>query len=265
MIRLEKHERSQIEPLFRGIEDSMVLSYLQGYMGDGYVNHLQNPSAALIISGEYSFFGGNPNSEDALELIKQLFSVNPSECSVCIFPEEEPLWEQVLLSVKENHPTLVPRFGIVQKDYCFDEKILEKYMDSVPKGYDLIPFSKEIYHKAMMSDWSKEFCETFQSAEEYLNRGFGFAVLKRGDLVSGASTMTVYDGGIEVQVATVEGERGKGLAIACAAALLMECKKRNLRPCWDAANLASKKMALSLGYEYRGEYPTIHIQRASNG
>ena len=73
--------------------------------------------------------------------------------------------------------------------------------------------------------------------------------------------MTVYDGGIEIQVATDEKYRRHGLALSCAAALIQECTIRKIRPCWDAANLISKKMALRLGYEYKGEYPTIHMKR----
>ena len=113
----------------------------------------------------------------------------------------------------------------------------------------------------MGSDWSKEFCETFASADDYLKRGFGFAILDDGKLVSGASTMTVYDGGTEIQVATHEEYRRRGLAMPCAAALVRECAKRNTRPHWDAANLVSKKMALDLGYEYKGDYTTIHMRR----
>ncbi|MDD3949012.1 MAG: GNAT family N-acetyltransferase, partial [Anaerolineaceae bacterium] len=110
-------------------------------------------------------------------------------------------------------------------------------------------------------EWSKEFCEIFASEEEYLERGFGFGVVKDGKLVSGASTMTAYDGGIEVQVATDEHYQGRGYAMACAAALILECAKRGIRPCWDAANEASLHMALRLGYEYQGIYTTIQMSR----
>jgi hypothetical protein len=55
----------------------------------------------------------------------------------------------------------------------------------------------------------KEFCETFASGEDDLKRGFGFAPPHHGQLVSGASTMTVEDGGTEIQVqhAKITAER----------------------------------------------------------
>lgn len=261
MIEVTKEQMAQIAPLFAGIEDSMVKACLQGYMGNAYVVTEETPKAALIISGEYSFFGGDADSDEAKFLMEQLFTVNPSEKTVGIFADTEPKWEQKLLAITENNPVAVPRFGIVQKDYQFDEEVLQKYIQKVPAGFELVSFDEAIYDQAMAQEWSQEFCETFATAEDFLTRGFGFAMLKDGQLVAGASTMTVYDGGIEIQVATEESYRRMGLAMPCAAALVRECAKRGIRPCWDAANLISKKMALKLGYEYKGEYTTIHMSQ----
>jgi len=260
MIEVKKEQIDCIASLFDGVEDSMVISCLQGYMGNAYAETLDHPKAALIVSGEYSFFAGAPNSIDALNLVRNLFEANKSKSTTVIFDDDNPEWEKLLLSVLENNPVVVPRFGIVQKDYIFDDNVLREYIDALPPEFDLVPFDEKVYKQAMQEEWSREFCEVFSSAEDYLKRGFGFAVLLNGKLVSGASTMTVYDGGIEVQVATDEKYRKRGLAISCAAALIQECSRRNLRPCWDAANLASKKMALRLGYEYKGEYTTIHMR-----
>ena len=224
---VEIEKRNTIAPLFEGIQDSMVIACLQGIMGQAYVARETEPKAALIVSGEYSFFGGDPASADARELVQNLFHVNESDRTVVIF----------------------------------NDQLLQRYMEATPEGYQLAAFDEDLYHQAMAEDWSREFCEVFPSAEEYLNKGFGFGILKEGRLVSGASTMTVYHGGIEIQVATRESYGGKGLAMACSAALIRECIRRGIRPCWDAANLTSKHMALNLGYEYRGEYLTIQMSR----
>ena len=228
---VEIEKRNTIAPLFEGIQDSMVIACLQGIMGQAYVARETEPKAALIVSGEYSFFGGGPTSPDARELVQNLFPVNESDRTVVIF----------------------------------NDQLLQRYMDAIPQGYQLAAFDEDLYHQAMAEDWSREFCEVFPSAEEYLNKGFGFGILKEGRLVSGASTMTVYHGGIEIQVATRESYGGKGLAMACSAALIRECVRRGIRPCWDAANLTSKHMALNLGYEYRGEYLTIQMSREELG
>jgi RimJ/RimL family protein N-acetyltransferase len=261
MIRVQDEKRADIAPLFDGIEDSMVIAYLQGYMGDAYVKTENEPLAAVIISGEYSFWGGDSDSVDADYLLAHFFEMNPDDSSIGIFADNKLAWEKVLMAHSENNPTVVPRFRIAQKDYDFDLDLLQRYIDALPPGFEMIRFDKRMYDAAMSADWSKEFCETFDSAEDYLKRGFGFAVLKDGEFVSGTSTMTVYDGGTELQVATREDFRRKGLALPCAAAMVKACAERNIRPCWDAANETSKHMALKLGYEYEGIYTTIHMHR----
>lgn len=261
MIKVEKTDLHLIAELFEGIQDSMVIACLQGYMGDAYVDRLPDPTTGLIISGEYSFFAGDAKIDPALQLVDQLFVLNPSPETTCIFSDDQPEWEDTLMSIEKNNPTVVPRYGIVQKDYVFDEGILGRYTDNVPEGYELVMFDENIYNQSLEYDWSKEFCEIYSSAADYLNRGFGYAVLKDGKIVSGTSTMTVYDGGTEVQVATHPDFRRKGLAMICSAAFLLECQRRKIRACWDAENLISKKMALALGYEYKGEYTTIHMHK----
>ncbi len=260
MHKITKEERQKVAHLFDGIEDSMVIAYLQGYMGDGYVDAFPQPIAGMIISGEYSFFGGDAKSPEAKALIAQVFDVVPEDETTAIFAEGKG-WEAALLSVEKNSPVEVPRFGIVQRDYDFDVSLLERISSQVPEGYEMRPFDKEIYEAAMEEEWSRPFCETFSSAEDFLTRGFGFAILKEWELVCGTSTMTVYDGGTETQVATREEHQGKGLALACSSTFVLECVRRGIRPCWDAANEASLHMALKLGYEYKGVYSTVVMKR----
>ena len=254
----------KIAPLFETIEDSMVIACIQGCMGKAFipVPAGDKPEAGLIVSGEYSFFGGDPDSAAADCLIENLFTVIQAGKTVAIFAEDKPGWEKKMLGHAENHPVAVPRYRIKQRNNIFDEGNLQKYIDSVPEGFSLTRFNEEIYDQAVREEWSKEFCETFDSAADYLRRGFGFAILRAGgELVSGASTMTVYDGGAEAQVATKENYRQRGLAMPCAASFVRECVERKMAPHWDAANPISKKMAVSLGYEYIGEYTTVHMRK----
>ena len=261
MLEVKKNERPQIAHLFKGIEDSMVIAYLQGYMGRAYVDAFPNPAVAMIVSGEYSFFAGDPTTAAAKELARTLFEYVEEDSTVAIYADDNLGFRDLLLSVPENHPIEVARYGIMQKDYEFDRNRLRQFIDGLPEGFELKQFDEDLYRQAMSEDWSKEFCETFDSAEDYLTKGFGFGAVYRGHLVAGASTMTVYDGGTEVQVATKEEFQRRGLAMPCAAALLLECMNRKIRPCWDAATLTSKHMALKLGYEYKGEYSTVHMHR----
>jgi GNAT superfamily N-acetyltransferase len=261
MKEVKKSEMCEITRLFSGIEDSMVTACIQGYMGKAYVDILPNPSVGLIVSGEYSFFAGDANLGAATQAAERLFELNPSNETICIFPDNDMEWESVLMNAAGNSPEVIPRYRIAQKDYMFDEELLGNYSTNIPDGYSIEMFDEGIYKQAMSASWSKEFCEIFDSADDYLTRGFGYAITCDGILVAGTSTMTVYDGGTEVQVATHPNHRRKGLAMASAAAFLLECQRRGIRACWDAAAQVSKKMAIALGYEYKGVYHTVRMKR----
>jgi GNAT acetyltransferase len=264
MIHVNKEERKAMTILFEGLEDSMVIAYLQGFMGDGYVDRMPNPRVGLIVSAEYCFFGGDSDLPEARLLAEQLFEVTSLDQMIAIYPDKQTGWFDLLMSEEQFRPASLPRFGIVQRDYEFDQEKLEAISQNIPEGMVLVQFDEELYRQSMAEHWSMAFCEAFASAEDYLAQGFGFAVTEQGKLVAGASTMTVYDGGTETQVATRVGYEGRGLALACAAAFILECERRNMRPCWDAANEASLHMAQKLGYEYRGLYMTVELNRPDN-
>jgi GNAT superfamily N-acetyltransferase len=170
-------------------------------------------------------------------------------------------WRKRLLSFSDFNPEEIIRHGIAQKDYVFDCEKLEAFVKKISNGYSIKAFDEELYNSSLNEEWAEEFCDTFSSYEEYRGRGFGYGVIKDGVLVAGASTMTVYNEGFEVQVATKELFRGQGLALAASAALLLEGQRRGLRACWDADNEASLHIALKLGYDYMGEYSTVRLYR----
>lgn len=60
-----------IADFFDGINDAVVFSCLQGHMGNAYVKSWDDPKAAMIINGDYGYFGGDAFSEDAANLISK--------------------------------------------------------------------------------------------------------------------------------------------------------------------------------------------------
>jgi RimJ/RimL family protein N-acetyltransferase len=261
MDQVEKKGTGEISHLFEGIDDSMVIACLRGYQGTAYVDSITSPKVGLIVSGEYSFWGGDPNCSEARDLVHHVFSYIPGNETTAIFSDDNAGWMDTLLSNPINRPQAMPRFGIVQRDYDFDIAKLVQITNNIPSEYHIMKFDSDIYHQAMSEAWSSEFCETFLDEQDYLSNGFGFAATIDGNIIAGASTMTIYDKGTEIQVATRVEHRGKGLALACAAQFILECLDRKLRPHWDAANETSLHMALKLGYEYKGEYTTIKMIR----
>ena len=257
MICADNTDRSKLAFLFKGIQDSMVIAYLQGYNGTCYVDRLPDPTYGIIVSGEYSFYGGNAKSAGLL--LENLGDDITGSGSTAIYADHA--WCDELLKYPQNNPVEVPRHGIVQKDYDFDTEMLTAFAADIPDGFEIRDFDEELYNQAIQEEWSVEFVEGFESAGDFLTKGFGKAIVEKstGKLVAGAATQTVYDGGGETQLATHPDYRGFGLAVAVSSAFLLEGQKRGLRICWDAANLTSKHIALKLGYEDAGVYSTVHV------
>ena len=108
-------------------------------------------------------------------------------------------------------------------------------------------------------EWSRDQVGLYQSYEEYKKLGLGFAILKNGKVVSGASSYSSYKEGIEIQIDTEKDHRRKGLARVCGAALILECLKRGVYPSWDAQNPESAALAGQLGYQLDYSYTAYDI------
>lgn len=77
----------------------------------------------------------------------------------------------------------------------------------------------------------------------------------RGTPVAGASSYTVYRGGIEIEIDTRVDFRRQGLATACGARLILDCLDCGLYPSWDAHSRASLALSKKLGYKLDRPYP----------
>jgi hypothetical protein len=109
------------------------------------------------------------------------------------------------------------------------------------------------------SELSEDHFMNFNSAEAFIDKGFGFAILEGERVVSLASTFVVCDGGIEIQINTRKKYEGRGLGTVVAAALIVESLARGLDPSWDAATERSAGLARKLGYTEQGEYPMFIV------
>jgi hypothetical protein len=90
----------------------------------------------------------------------------------------------------------------------------------------------------------------FGSPESFIEQGFGYCITHDGVVVSTAMTAMPFEREFEIEVDTIDSPdyRRKGLATVASAALLEHALRENLVPIWDAANNASKALALRLGY-----------------
>ena len=152
----------------------------------------------------------------------------------------------------------VTRYAI-KKDTKFDVDKLQKEIDKLPDGYELKKIDAEIYDKCLENPATVDFVSAFGSKERYLQIGRGMVITKNDEIVSGASSYTRYNEGIEIEVDTVESERRKHLATVVCAALILDCLQDGLYPSWDAQNMNSVHLAEKLGYEFAHEYIAYEV------
>ncbi|MEG0950903.1 MAG: GNAT family N-acetyltransferase, partial [Niameybacter sp.] len=141
----------------------------------------------------------------------------------------------------------------------FDVKALQVNIDQLSEVYQLQAIDEQLYATLKVQEWSEDFCSQFSTYEIFKEQGMGFVILHQGEPVSGASSYTVFDKGIEIEIDTQAAYRRRGLALVCASKIILECLARCIEPHWDAANKASVALAEKLGYCLEKEYVTYEV------
>ena len=232
----------KIAPLFEGWQETMIWSCLDGSMGCALCDNESNPASAQIALGDLCFFAGEPNEELALKA-----------GAVCLVPGNEE-WCSCIERVWGERVQKRLRYAIKKEPDVFNVSKLANYAANLPDGFSLRMFDKELVRESFEHSWSRDFCAQFRDAEDFLSRGIGVGALYEGKLVAGASSYSVYHGGIEIEIDTHPEFRRQGLATACGAKLILECLSRGLYPSWDAYDLRSVSLAEKLGYHLDRPY-----------
>lgn len=226
----------------------MIWSCLQGCMGYAIADQEEAPRAAQIVVGDFCFFAGEPQDR----LICQ--------AGAPILVPKDEAWARRIEAVLGQSVQKSLRYAICKEPDRFDREKLRRFAQALEPSFSLRVFDRDLYHQAMAEPWSRDFCGLFQDFADFQRRGLGVGVVQEGRLVAGASSYSVYHGGIEIQIATQKAYRRRGLATACGAKLILLCLERGLNPSWDAHDLRSVALAEKLGYR-RGEPYVVYLRR----
>lgn len=233
-------------PLLRSWKETMLWSYLSGRMGEAFADDAVRPRSVLIRVGDFSFLAGAPNAELAA-------SLPLGRAAFTIAVPQTAAWAAAI-ECSCPKTKRITRYAF-QKQDAFDRDRLRSFAASLPDGYSLHRMDERLYHLAAAEEWSCDLVSQYPCFADYAAHGAGFAVLYGGGLVCGASSYTDWPEGIEIEIDCCPAHRRKGLARACAAALVLDCLARGLYPSWDAANPVSAHLAEMLGYLPAGPYP----------
>lgn len=258
MIKLNEFNKTLISSFFEDMEHhTMILSYLQGHMGTGWVDSIEAPKCAKICVGDFSFVAGDYHSKGASSLISNI--PYELESPWHLFIPQNVEWGELISECYPEGCYELVRTSM-RKDTVFSIEKLEANINKLCSKYQLVRINKELYNLCINNPRFKDLCSGFLSASDFVARGIGFCILHNGVVISGASSYSVYDNGIEIEIDTLEDYRKQGLATICASKLMIECVKKGIYPNWDAANEKSVNLAQKLGYKLAQEYLAYAIK-----
>ena len=227
--------------------DTGILACLEKVMGKIFVTDPEEPGSALAVIGDFAFCAGEPD----LELMRG----KPDRWLLAV-PQNEA-WAAL---IEENFPANKRIRYAIRKKTEFDREKLAAMAGALPDGYSFRRFDGGLYDVCREDAFFRDCVTAFESKEQFLSLGRGFAVMKEGRLAAAASSYSRCLRGIDIEIKTVKGERHRGLASAAGAKLILECLGEGLYPFWDAANRMSVRLAEKFGYEFSREYPCFGIE-----
>lgn len=239
--------------LFADWEETLIWSCLQEKMGEIKTDNLASPKSAIAKIGRYGCFGFLAGKPDET-LIKYYQGED-----IILVPQDKG-WS---LLIENHYPGLgrVKKFlrYATKKDTKFDKLRLDSFVNNLSQKYKLIRINRDYYHKCLGEEWSRDLVANYKNYEDYEQNGLGYLILDGDKIISGASSFSYYDGGIEIEIDTRGAYRKQGLATIVAAKLILSCLEQNLYPSWDAHNLASLHLAEKLGYTFSHEYIAYEV------
>jgi len=253
MYCLFKEDMYRIAPIFDRCSETMIWSCLQGYMGNAWADAVQNPKSAQILVGDFCFFAGVPN----LDLVKNIPDYYTTPCILMVPGSDE--WGALIEQEYKDNCHKFMRYAFKKESKIFNTERLQSYIKKLLVEYTIRKIDEEVFNNVKREQWSTDLCSQFSSYDQYEKLGLGFVITHNGGIICGASSYTVYNEGIEIEIDTKEEYRRKGLALACASKLILECLNRDIYPSWDSANRESASLAEKLGYHLESEYITYAI------
>lgn len=254
MKELSKNQMNRIVPLIQGKEDVILWSCAEGIMGRAWTDDTMIPSAAMVVTGDFCFLLGNAGDVEPAFFANELYEFGRNKIIVPGFDE----WSAEIEHHYPGKHKKYLRYAIKRESDVFDRDHLSRLVKAIEPRYHVTRIDRELFFKVQEEAWSADFCNNF-SLEDYLKYGVGYVIILDGRIIAGASSYSSTSDSTEITIETLREFRRKGLAAACASALILECLDRGIYPRWDAMNLDSVALSGKLGYHFDREYTVYNI------
>ncbi len=257
-------ERSRLKELFacHRLVRAVIDCGLETAYGEVFVDDLEQPGVARLDIGCYSFFAGDPgNADDPDEpgslAAETLVAEAPAPIEL-MFPDSTA-WRDLALRIHGRRLEDRPMRTFATHGLSIGQ--LRRIAGEVPDGYTVRrigPAEAEQLDDGILP----HALPVFGTVDAFLRDGFGFGVMDGERLACAATTYTVSSRHSEVAISTRESHRGRGLAPAASATLILHSLENDLEPAWSATNPVSKRLALRLGYRIAPMADSIFLHAA---
>lgn len=252
VIEINVAERHKLIPLFANCRYDRVLidSVLEGKFGSAYADSANCPEVARLDSGAFTMLGGNPYATGVTAVL--------NHAPIDYVTPQNDGWRQRLQDafgerIASLSFTTFSAAGL-------EPPHLKNLVAMLAPGFELRQINRSMATQLPADLDNDYFFENFHSRDDFLKRGLGFGVLHQGRIVSAATSMARSRRAIDIEIETHPAFQGRGLGTAVAARLVLACMEQGIEPQWLAANAASEKLALKLGYTRGERYATFAIQ-----
>ena len=245
-------DRQCLRTLFEDCPYDRVLidSVLEGHFGRAYAAPATGPEVARLDSGAFTILGGDPDAAGAKDLLHL--------ASIDFVTPQSAAWRRFLLD-EFGAGVKILRF-VEFSSHALDRSHLHGIIRGLAPDFMLERVDRALAERLSPDTGNEYFLENFHSIDDFLARGIGYCIVHRDMIVSAATSMVRRRGAIDVEIETVPDYRGRGLAAVVGARLVAHCLELEIKPHWLAANTASERLALKLGYVRGGSYETLEIE-----
>ena len=222
---------------------------IEGQMGRAFVDDPEEPTAFKIEVGPFFYLAGDPAGPGGKAMIEAI-------APYTLFMPSSPGWIEAAKAVYGERLINFARYSFSAENVSAQH--LEQLCSRSPFKGDVrrmdVPFAAQVWGQDHFVDLSD-----FDSPDDFVQRGVGFYLERRGTIAGAAYSSLVCSKGIETSIFVTEEHRRQGIATVLACNLLQWCIENNAEANWDAANAPSCGLAEKLGYTQTGGYEAHYL------
>ncbi len=250
---LTKANRIRLARAFKHVPrvDMSIDCVLDGQMGRAFVDDVSHPTAFKIEIGPFFYFAGDPPCPGGRAMLEGIVPYT-------FFMPSSPGWIEAAKDLYGDRLTGFERYSFSSAQLSVD------HLDSLCRASAFREDVRRMDLTLAADLWGKDHfvdLSTFDSPEDFIERGIGFYFERSGEMIGAAYSSLVCSRGIEVSLFVMNDHRRQGIATTLASRLLQWCFENNAEANWDAANIESCNLATKLGYVQTGTYQAYYLKR----